>query len=92
MKGIGFRKKVSEGIFDLFYIWKGEMKTIFKDQAILTFLVVLPIVYPLLYAFIYTNEVVREVPAVVVDKSNTAKSRKYIKIVNATPDVNTVAH
>lgn len=92
MKGIGFRKKVSEGIFDLFYIWKGEMKTIFKDQAILTFLVVLPIVYPLLYAFIYTNEVVREVPAVVVDKSNTANSRKYIQLVNATPDVNIVAH
>ena len=92
MKGIGFRKKISEGIFDLFYIWKGELKTILKDQAILTFLVVLPIMYPLLYAFIYTNEVVREVPAVVVDKSNTPNSRKYIQLVNATPDVNIIAH
>lgn len=92
MKNIGFKKKVKEGILDLFYIWKDEIKAIFKDQAVLTLLIMLPIAYPLLYAFIYTNEVVREVPTIAVDMSNTSRSRDYLRKINATPDVNIVAY
>lgn len=41
----------------------------------------------MLYAFIYTNEVVEEVPAAVVDNSNSSISRKFLRLVDATPDV-----
>lgn len=44
-----------------------------------------PVVYPLIYGFIYTNEVVREVPAVVVDASRSSLSREYLRKVDATP-------
>ena len=44
-----------------------ELRRIFHDEGLLIFLLLVPLGYPLLYAFIYTNEVVREVPAVAVD-------------------------
>lgn len=91
MKENNFANSVKQGFYDLFYIWKREFKAIFKDKAVLTFLVVVPIIYPPLYAFIYSNEVVRNVPAVVVDHSNTKMSRDYIRKVDATPDVEIIA-
>ncbi|EGJ70380.1 hypothetical protein Bcop_0161 [Bacteroides coprosuis DSM 18011] len=92
MKENSFKDKIKEGINDVFYIWKEEFVATFKDEAVLTFLLLLPLAYPLLYAFIYTNEVVREVPTVVVDLSQSTLSRKYLHKVDATPDVNIVAY
>ncbi len=63
------------------------MTQIFKDEGVLIFFIVVPLVYPLLYSWIYNNETVREVPVVVVDDSHTALSRKFIRMCDATPDV-----
>ena len=52
----------------------------------------MPLAYPLLYSWVYTNEVVREVPAAVVDDSRTPQSRAFIRMVDATPDVAVAAH
>ncbi|MCI1648156.1 MAG: ABC transporter permease, partial [Bacteroides sp.] len=38
-------------------------------------------------SFIYTNETIRDVPAVVIDHSHTSLSRKYLRMVDATPEV-----
>ena len=65
MKDLTFRQKVIQGIHDLFYIWKREFGTTFRDQGVLIFFVLVPLVYPLIYAFIYTNETIHEVPTVV---------------------------
>jgi len=51
------------------------------------FLSILPLAYPIVYSWIYNNEVVREVPVVVVDKSNSSLSRKFIHMYDASPDV-----
>lgn len=77
MKDISLKDKITQGINDLFYIWKREFRTTFRDQGVLIFFVLVPLVYPLIYSFIYTNEVVREVPAVVVDDSRSSLSREY---------------
>ena len=53
MKENSFKDKIKEGINDVFYIWKEEFVATFKDEAVLTFLLLLPLAYPLLYAFIY---------------------------------------
>ncbi|MBP6248595.1 MAG: ABC transporter permease, partial [Bacteroides sp.] len=66
MKNIKLKNILSEGTDDLFYIWKQEFKTTFRDQGVLIFFILVPILYPLLYGFIYTNEVVREIPALAV--------------------------
>lgn len=82
---------IKEGIQDTFYIWKEELKNVFKDEGVMIFFFLVPFVYPLLYAFIYDNEVVREAKMVVVDQSNSFLSREFIRKVNATPDVNVVS-
>jgi ABC-2 type transport system permease protein len=92
MKEIKLKDKITEGINDLFYIWKREFRTTFSDQGVLIFFILVPLMYPLLYGFIYTNEVVREVPAMVVDNSRTSTSREYLRKVDATPDVKIVSY
>ena len=92
MKEKLLKNKISQGVEDLFYIWKREFRTTFRDQGVLIFFVLVPLVYPLIYGFIYTNEVVREVPAVVVDASHSSLSREYLRKVDATPDIQIVAY
>ena len=62
------------------------------DVGVFIFFILVPLLYPLLYAFIYTNEVVREVPVAVVDLSSTARSRDYLRRLDATPDVRIATH
>lgn len=64
-----------------------ELKNIFTDQGVLLLSVIVPLFYPLLYSFVYTNEVVRDVPVCVVDKSNSSSSREFIRKMDATPDI-----
>ena len=84
-------KKIRQGINDLFYIWLQEFRNTFRDQGVLIFFIVVPLAYPLLYGFIYTEEVVREVPAVVVDMSQSSLSREYLRKVDATAEIEIVA-
>ena len=68
------------------HIWLDEMRTIWKDEGVLIFFILVPLFYPLLYSWIYTNEVVREVPVVVVDMSHSNMSREFIRQFDASPD------
>jgi ABC-2 type transport system permease protein len=72
---------------DALYIWKQEMKQIFRDEGVLIFFIIVPLIYPLLYSWIYNNEVVREVPVAVVDQSHSGISRQFIRLCDASPDV-----
>lgn len=77
---------------DIFVIWWNEVRRVFHDQGVLVFFILVPLIYPLIYAFIYNNETVREVPAVVVDESHSALSRDFIRRVDASPDVKIVSY
>ena len=63
------------------------MKTFVHDEGVFLFCLLMPAVYPLLYAWIYNNEVIREVPVAVVDNSRSALSRQFIQMADASPDV-----
>lgn len=82
---------IREGILDTFYIWKEELKNVFKDSGVMIFFFLVPFVYPLLYAFIYNNEVVHDAKMVVVDQSDSYLSREFIRKVDATSDVKVVS-
>ena len=82
---------IKEGILDTFFIWKDELKNVFKDSGVMIFFFLVPFSYPLLYAFIYNNEVVHNAKMVVVDQSDSYLSREYIRKVDATADVKVVA-
>ena len=92
MKEKKFKDTISQGITDLFYIWWQELKAVVKDQGVLIFFILVPLGYPLLYTFIYTNETVREVPAAVVDNNRSTLSRQYLRLVDASADLQLVSH
>lgn len=73
-------------------IFREELRMVFRDPGMAIFFLLVPIGYPLLYAFIYDEEVVREVPVAVVDGSGTALSREYLRRVDATAEVRIVGH
>lgn len=79
-------------ISDILQIWYNELTTIMRDKGILIFILFVPLAYPLLYSYVYTNEVVREVPAAVVDESNSHLSREFIRKMDASSDVSIHAH
>lgn len=86
-----FRTYWKQSRRDWNFIFRHELRNIFRDEGVLIFFFLVPLAYPLLYAFIYTNEVVREVPVVVVDDCATPQSREYLRHIDATADVAVVA-
>ena len=76
-----------KGLQDACYIWRREMTQVIKDEGVLIFLIVVPLIYPLLYSWIYNNEVVHEVPVCVVDDSHSQLSRQFIRMCDASADV-----
>lgn len=80
-------KTIARYIAETCEIWFQELKYILLDKGMILFLSVLPLAYPVIYSWVYNNEVVREVPVVVVDNSHSALSRKFIQMYDASPDV-----
>lgn len=79
-------------IQSVFHILRQEFTLTFRDIGVVIFFIVVPLFYPLLYSYIYSGEVVREVPIVVVDAAETLLSRDYLRKVDATAEVDVVAH
>ncbi|HCE47828.1 MAG TPA: ABC transporter permease, partial [Prevotellaceae bacterium] len=79
-----------QGVKDLLHIWQMEMNIILHDSGVLIFCVVVPLTYPLLYAYIYTTELMRDVPVTIVDDSKTAMSREFVRKLDATQWVQVV--
>lgn len=75
----------------LLHIFANEVRAIFRDGGIIVFCLLVPLGYPLLYTFIYNEEVVQEVPIVVIDDCATTESRSYLRSLDATSEVNIVA-
>lgn len=81
-----------QALSDWNYIFREELRTIVRDQGVLIFFFIVPLGYPLLYTFIYNEEVVREVPVVVVDDCRSALSREYARNFDASPDVSVISY
>ena len=84
--------KIIHWFDDACYIWRQEIKQVFRDEGVLIFCIIVPLAYPLLYSWIYNNEVVHEVPVVVVDQSHTQLSRQFVRMADASPDVKIVSY
>lgn len=79
-------------LLDIYYVWRNELKVVFRDPAVVLLFLIVPLAYPVLYAFLYNNETVHEVKVIVVDESNSALSREFTRKVDGAADVNVVAH
>ena len=80
-------RKILKWLEDAAYVWRFEMRQVIRDEGVLLFFLVVPVAYPLLYSWIYNNEVVHEVPVVVVDQSHSHQSRQFIRMCDASPEV-----
>lgn len=85
-------QRIKEATHDMCYIWAEEMKNTIRDEGMLIFFILVPILYPILYSWIYDNEVVREVPVAVVDNSHGSMSREFIRLFDASPDTRVAYH
>ncbi|MCR5578104.1 MAG: ABC transporter permease [Prevotella sp.] len=83
---------IYERLEDAAYVWRQEIKQVFHDEGVLIFCIIVPLVYPLLYSWIYNNEVVHEVPVVIVDQSHSQQSRQFIRMIDASPDVRVLSY
>jgi ABC-2 type transport system permease protein len=78
---------MKKAIFDLFLIFREELRSIFTEPTILVLFFVGTLLYPLLYSWIYNNEVLHDMPVAVVDLSHSPQSREYTRQLDATPEV-----
>ncbi len=92
MKDSILLEKIKRRLGDLFYVCREEFSLVFRDQGVLIFFILVPLAYPLLYSWIYNNEVVHEVKTVVVDDSHSHLSRKFIRMCDASPDVEIIGY
>ena len=81
------KKKISR--IELVWIhFRNELKAILTDSGALLILVGAMIIYPLLYSVGYLNETLTDVSVGVVDMDHSEYSRKYIQMLDATPELN----
>ena len=64
-----------------------ELRCCTSDIGVMVFLLLVPLGYPLLYSYIYSRQVVRDIPVAVVDHSQSSMSRTFTRNTDATPDV-----
>ena len=84
--------KILKWLDDAAYVWRFELRQVLRDEGVLLFCIVVPLVYPLLYSWVYNNENIREVPVVVVDQSHSALSRQFIRMCDASSEVHVVSY
>ena len=84
--------KLLRWLDDAAYVWRFELRQVLRDEGVLLFCIVVPLVYPLLYSWVYNNESIHEVPVVVVDQSHSQLSRQFIRMCDASPEVRVVSY
>ena len=75
----------------MYYIFRREFYTVFRDHGVMVFFILLTLAYPVVYTYIYSNEVVRKVPVAVVDHAASPVSREFVRLWEASPNVEVVA-
>lgn len=65
-----------------------EWRRIFRDEGAVLILILAVLIYSTLYSLGYGGEVLRDIPIVVVDESRTEASRRLVRAIDASPNVN----
>lgn len=81
---------IKDGITETVNIFIGECRNIFKDSGVILIFFVAGIAYPVLYNYVYYNESVHDIPVAVVDLSASQDSRRFVKKLQATKEVEVV--
>lgn len=68
---------------DMIKEFRNEIKNIFSDKSLILMLFAAPVFYAFFYGSVYLNKVDREIEVVVVDYDQSAVSRNYINLLDA---------
>lgn len=80
-------KYIKTFLHDFKRVFRDEFRAIFKDNGVLVIFFLAGLCYPVIYNLIYANGTLEDVPVVVVDESYCSESRRFIREVDATPEV-----
>ena len=64
-----------------------SLAAVVRDRSVLLLILIGPIVYSFYYPFPYSPEVARNVPIAVADLDHSSLSRKLVRLVDASPDI-----
>ncbi len=73
------------------FTFSDSLKTIFRDPGAILILLFASVAYPVVYSIAYSNDVIQEIPMVVIDNDQTASSRLWSQMLDATPQAEVVA-
>lgn len=79
-KKIGFFGRIA-------HVWAKEYKMIFTDFAAIFTFFIITVVVSLLYTYIYSQQVVQDLPIAVVDEDFSTESRLFTRMLDETPEV-----
>ena len=82
---------VKTWIKDFWGIFCHEFRQIFSDSGVLLIFLVAGLAYPLLYNVVYLNGILSDTPVAVVDNSGSPDSRRFIREIDATREVEVAA-
>lgn len=72
---------------DWYSIFANEIRQIFSDSGVMVIFFLAGLAYPVIYNLIYSNGTVDDMPIAVVDCSRSAESRRFIRNLDATREV-----
>lgn len=85
-------KSIKSAIGDMLQIACTELLHVFRDSGVIIIFFGAGLLYPIVYGMIYNPEVIRSVPVAVVDNSQSALSRSFIRNLDATPELKVSYH
>jgi ABC-2 type transport system permease protein len=83
---------ISTGYKQFTYFYREEFKHIFSDPGVMLIFIGAIVAYPILTGYIYSKEVLRDVPAAMVDLCQSSESRQLIRMVDATESLAITSH
>lgn len=84
-------KSVKNSVQNIYGIFRAEIRESFNDAGTVLIFFVAAILYPMLYSIGYINETIREIPVAVVDLDQTALSRQYCRMLDATEQIKVIS-
>jgi len=87
-----FFQHTSESLELLAHHFLHELKAIVSDKGAILILFIAVVIYPIIYSIVYSNETVTSLSVAIVDQDQSAASRKYGQMLDASAEVNVAAH
>ncbi len=81
-------KITSDMMSKFWYSLKAEYSFIFRDIAVVFSILIVPIMVSFVYTYIYSHQVINDLPIAVVDQDNTTESRLLTRMMDATEPIN----